>query len=140
MKKFAVIVALAALFASCKSDDLRMQKQIVDITVQSTHWQRQTDAGGNFIAFFNEIQMPELTRPFFEEGLYVSYYVWMDGNVRVQQPLPHIIFHEDGDGNRWTETISCDYSQGFMQFHVRYSDFFDEERPPTMNFRFIVLM
>lgn len=97
----------------------------------SQDWRKDTDPAGNFIGWWYEISLPELTRFVYEEGIYNTY-LW-DGNIQV--PLPVIVYNET-DSQLWEKKISCDYAIGSVAVYYQENDFTNEDRrPEDMVFR-----
>lgn len=92
---------------------------------------KNTDAAGNFIGWWHEIQMPELSTYVYEYGMY-NVYLW-DGNIQV--PLPVIVYNET-DNTLWEKKISCDFEVGSVAVYYQENDFMNEGyRPEDMTFR-----
>lgn len=97
----------------------------------SADWVKNTDAAGNFIGWWHEIQMPELSTYVYEYGMY-NVYLW-DGNIQV--PLPVIVYNET-DNTLWEKKISCDFEVGSVAVYYQENDFMNEGyRPEDMTFR-----
>lgn len=97
----------------------------------SADWEKNTDAAGNFIGWWHEIQMPELSTYVYEYGMY-NVYLW-DGNIQV--PLPLIVYNET-DNELWEKKISCDFAVGSVAVYYQENDFMNEGyRPEDMTFR-----
>lgn len=106
-------------------------KYTLTYELASEDWIQQTDASGNFIGWWHEIPMPELTRDIYEYGMYMAYLI--DGNIQV--PLPLIVYNET-DETLWEKKISCDFAVGSVAVYYQENDFGNEGyRPQDMTFR-----
>ena len=112
-----------------------------EFTVEKGHWI------GDGECFYYEFKVPELTKEVCESAVINAYCY----NEDFQNPLPYVTFHYiDKDAKnpvtgeittepyRWTRTVRFDYTPGMLTFVVNYSDFNDEDIPPTMDFRLVV--
>lgn len=141
MKKLLLLFSVALLTFGCTGPQGPQGPQgpagegsmkfTLEFKVLSRDWVRNTDAGGNFIGWWYEISVPELTRYIYEYGIYNTY-LW-DGNVQV--PLPLIVYNET-DNKLWEKKISCDFAVGSVAVYYQENDFTNEGRQPEdMTFR-----
>lgn len=106
-------------------------KYTLTYELASEDWIKQTDTNGNFIGWWHEIPMPELTGDIYEYGMYMAYLI--DGNIQV--PLPLIVYNET-DETLWEKKISCDFAVGSVAVYYQENDFANEGyRPQDMIFR-----
>lgn len=106
-------------------------KFTLEYKVLSRDWVRNTDTNGNFVGWWYEISVPELTRYVYEHGIYNTY-LW-DGNIQV--PLPLIVYNET-DNQLWEKKISCDFGVGSVAVYYQENDFAnDGVQPEDMTFR-----
>lgn len=138
MKKLLLLFSVALLTFGCTGPQGPQgpagegsMKFTLEFKVLSRDWVRNTDAGGNFIGWWYDISVPELTRYIYEYGIYNTY-LW-DGNVQV--PLPIIVYNET-DNQLWEKKISCDFAVGSVAVYYQENDFTNEGRQPEdMTFR-----
>lgn len=141
MKKLLLLFSVALLTFGCTGPQGPQGPQgpagegsmkfTLEFKVLSRDWVRNTDAGGNFIGWWYDISVPELTRYIYEYGIYNTY-LW-DGNVQV--PLPIIVYNET-DNQLWEKKISCDFAVGSVAVYYQENDFTNEGRQPEdMTFR-----
>lgn len=156
--KVYLAVALSLLsFASCEGPAGPMGpegpagvgtnwKVYDNIVVDSEDWILIQDADGSHPRYMAEVSLYDLTDEEFEfvytDGTFGGY-VYKDMGVETQTPLPYIVHRESVDDQgyvlTWEETYDFDYAPGSVAFYATYSDFFVEQRPPSMVFR-VVLM
>ena len=141
MKRLLILAAMAVLAFGCTGPRGPQGPQgpagesamsyTFTYDLASQDWVMNTDAGGNFIGWWHEITLPELTRYVYDYGMYTTYLV--DGNIQV--PLPLIVYNET-DGTLWERKISCDYAVGSVAVYYQENDFTNEGyRPESMTFR-----
>lgn len=140
MKKLLVIFAITILAAGCRGPQGpqgpqgpagSLNKFTLEYTIYSQDWSTDFDNNGNFIGYWHEIELPELTRNIYETGLYAAY-LW-DNNIQI--PLPLIVYNET-DGSLWQKKISCDFAIGSAAIYYQENDFMNENQSPaTMTFR-----
>ena len=140
MKKLLVILTVTILAAGCRGPQGpqgpqgpagSLNKFTLEYTVYSRDWDAEFDSFGNFIGYWHEIDLPELTRNIYETGLY-SAYLW-DDNIQI--PLPLIVYNET-DGALWEKKISCDFAIGSAAVYYQENDFMnDGYKPEDMTFR-----
>ena len=100
MKKLLILIGAAVLLFGCTGpmgpqgpqgpQGEGSQTFTLTYKLASADWVKNTDAAGNFIGWWHEIQMPELSTYVYEYGMY-NVYLW-DGNIQV--PLPLIVYNE----------------------------------------------
>ena len=141
MKKLLILIGAAVLLFGC-TGPMGPQgpqgpqgegSQTFTLTYKLAYavWVKNTDAAGNFIGWWHEIQMPELSTYVYEYGMY-NVYLW-DGNIQV--PLPVIVYNET-DNTLWEKKISCDFEVGSVAVYYQENDFMNEGyRPEDMTFR-----
>ena len=121
--------------------------QVYDnIVVNSGDWELIQDEDGSHPRYIAEITLHDLTDEEFDfvytDGSFQAY-VYKDMGIETQTPLPYIVYREavDNQGNyiTWEETYDFDYSPGSVAFYATYSDFFVDQRPPSMTFRVILM-
>ena len=88
--------------------------------------------------------LPELTSNIYEEGAQLAYlFLGTQGYDEVQKLLPYEETWSDGNGNIFTETISCDYQLGnpsTVAFFIKESDLYeDPDAPQNYAFRIVLL-
>ena len=141
MKKLLILIGAAVLLFGCTGpmgpqgpqgpQGEGSQTFTLTYKLASADWVKNTDAGGNFIGWWHEIQMPELSTYVYEYGMY-NVYLW-DGNIQV--PLPVIVYNET-DNTLWEKKISCDFEVGSVAVYYQENDFMNEGyRPEDMTFR-----
>ena len=141
MKKLLILIGAAVLLFGCtgpmgpqgasRSAGRRFADVHPDIQTGLRRLGEDTDAAGNFIGWWHEIQMPELSTYVYEYGMY-NVYLW-DGNIQV--PLPLIVYNET-DNALWEKKISCDFAVGSVAVYYQENDFMNEGyRPEDMTFR-----
>jgi hypothetical protein len=88
--------------------------------------------------------LPELTSNIYEEGAQLAYlFLRTQDSGEVQKLLPYVETWSDGNGNIFTETISCDYQLGnpsTVAFFIKESDLYkDSDAPQNYAFRIVLL-
>jgi len=141
MKKVVLFIAIALFFVSCEGpvgpqgpQGYGTNWKIINLIVNNTDWQVNTDNNGQNRYYSAHFSMPEITSFVFTSGTVLGYLV----DSGVQDPLPYVRHYQDTYNNFWTRTIDFDYSVGGMNVYVSNSDF-AVDPPATMNFR-VVLM
>lgn len=141
MKKLLILIGAAVLLFGCTGpmgpqgpqgpQGEGSQTFTLTYKLASADWEKNTDAAGNFIGWWHEIQMPELSTYVYEYGMY-NVYLW-DGNIQV--PLPLFVYNET-DNALWEKKISCDFAVGSVAVYYQENDFMNEGyRPEDMTFR-----
>lgn len=141
MKKLLILIGAAVLLFGCTGpmgpqgpkgpQGEGSQTFTLTYKLASADWVKNIDAAGNFIGWWHEIQMPELSTYVYEYGMY-NVYLW-DGNIQV--PLPVIVYNET-DNTLWKKKISCDFAVGSVTVYYQENDFMNEGyRPEDMTFR-----
>lgn len=149
-------LAIAGLFLGfgCSTDDtltdyevqqminnsLEGQWTIVNINVSKEDW-IWNDNKSQWEAVKS---LPELTSNIYEEGAQLAYlFLGTQGYDEVQKLLPYEETWSDGNGNIFTETISCDYQLGnpsTVAFFIKESDLYkDSDAPQNYAFRIVLL-
>lgn len=151
-------LAIAGLFLGfgCSTDDtltdyevqqminnsLEGQWTIVNINVSKEDW-IWNDNKSQWEAVKS---LPELTSNIYEEGAQLAYsFLGTQGYDEVQKLLPYEETWSDGNGNSFTETISCDYQLGnpsTVAFFIKdkESDLYkDPDAPQNYAFRIVLL-
>lgn len=119
---------------------LNDQWKIVNITVAKSDW-IWNDNKSQWEAVKS---LPELTSNIYEEGAQLAYlFLETQGSGEVQKLLPYVETWSDGNGNIFTETISCDYQLGnpsTVAFFIKESDLYkDSDAPQNYAFRIVLL-
>ncbi len=149
-------LAIAGLFLGfgCSTDDtltdyevqkmidqsLNNQWTIVNINVSKSDW-IWNDSKSQWEAIKS---LPELTSNIYEQGAQLAYlFLGTQGSDEVQKLLPYVETWKDGNGNIFTETISCDYQLGSpstVAFFIKESDLYkDPDAPQNYAFRIVLL-
>lgn len=149
-------LAIAGLFLGfgCSTDDtltdyevqqminnsLEGQWTIVNINVSKEDW-IWNDNKSQWEAVKS---LPELTSNIYEEGAQLAYlFLGTQGYDEVQKLLPYEETWSDGNGNIFTEIISCDYQLGnpsTVAFFIKKSDLYkDSDAPQNYAFRIVLL-
>lgn len=119
---------------------LNNQWTIVNINVSKTDWV-WNDSKSQWEAIKS---LPELTSNIYEQGAQLaSVFLGTQGYDEVQKLLPYIETLKDGNGNIFTETISCDYQLGSpstVAFFIKESNLYkDPDAPQNYAFRIVLL-
>ena len=151
-------LAIAGLFLGfgCSTDDtltdyevqqminnsLKGQWTIVNINVSKEDW-IWNDNKSQWEAVKS---LPELTSNIYEEGAQLAYsFLGTQGYDEVQKLLPYEETWSDGNGNSFTETISCDYQLGnpsTVAFFIKDKEsnlYKDPDAPQNYAFRIVLL-
>jgi hypothetical protein len=151
-------LAIAGLFLGfgCSTDDtltdyevqqminnsLEGQWTIVNINVSKEDW-IWNDNKSQWEAVKS---LPELTSNIYEEGAQLAYlFLGTQGYDEVQKLLPYEETWSDGNGNSFTETISCDYQLGnpsTVAFFIKDKEsnlYKDPDAPQNYAFRIVLL-
>ena len=151
-------LAIAGLFLGfgCSTDDtltdyevqqminnsLEGQWTIVNINVSKEDW-IWNDKKSQWEAVKS---LPELTSNIYEEGAQLAYsFLGTQGYDEVQKLLPYEETWSDGNGNSFTETISCDYQLGnpsTVAFFIKDKEsnlYKDPDAPQNYAFRIVLL-
>lgn len=156
-KAIFCIVAFMLAFVSCEGPAGPMGpegpagvgtnwKVYDNIVVNSEDWELIQDADGSHPRYMAEVTLHDLTDEEFDfvytDGSFQAY-VYKDMGIETQAPLPYIVHREAVDNQgaymTWEETYDFDYSPGTVAFYATYSDFFVDQRPPSMTFRVILM-
>ena len=151
-------LAIAGLFLGfgCSTDDtltdyevqqminnsLEGQWTIVNINVSKEDW-----IWNDYKSQWEAVKsLPELTSNIYEEGAQLAYsFLGTQGYDEVQKLLPYEETWSDGNGNSFTETISCDYQLGnpsTVAFFIKDKEsnlYKDPDAPQNYAFRIVLL-
>ena len=159
MKKIAnilFIVLSIALLSSCRGlpgrdgvdgiDGFGQIKNVV-INVPQNAWQYSKAPNNNY--FYATVDMPEITKDVFKEGLvkmYRCYALGSEGATKIELPYVRSIeeyIEADDDWAFYTETVDYQYSQGTISIYYTLSDFIyelDESFvPEAMEFQCVII-
>ena len=141
--KTEVIAAVMAFMAfglvSC--DDSRTLRSDVAEEVRMysgefsvDHWTKVSERDGTNQYYKHDIKCHEIDYDVLRGGQINCYlYTGTDSQV----PLPCVRHYENGNGDRWTRTIDCEYWHGGLTIFVTDSDFAGSV-PEPMSFRVMV--
>jgi len=121
------------------------QWYVGDFEVSSKDWNLVFEEmdDNEWYLFEYEFRVPELDNFIFTQGAVVCYLVQFfsyGGNpVRTHCLLPYTIYGEYDNGFPFSENYSCELRTGYINFTVKYSDWFPELLPPDRTFH-VVLM
>ena len=95
MKKLLILIGAAVLLFGCTGpmgpqgpkgpQGEGSQTFTLTYKLASADWVKNTDAAGNFIGWWHEIQMPELSTYVYEYGMY-NVYLW-DGKENIDEVI-----------------------------------------------------
>lgn len=145
MKKFLIILGVAVLAASCIGpqgpqgipgrDGDSAPTFILHYTVYGGDWRKQYDDNGNFLFWYNDIPIPELSRNIFENGYFLAYV--RSGDV---QELIQTIIYNETDGQLWEGKYACEFYVGGATVMYQENDFANENYDPgTVEFRIVLV-
>jgi hypothetical protein len=158
MKIFRLFLLLPVLFFSCADkyyvteeyfitevirEEVAMNTITKEYVVFSRDWKLFDDwpegnepEDSNWTYFYYDFRESALTNFIFNQGMMNAFLITSD-RPRVYAPLPFDDFYKDtGDGWRWTEHVTCEFSPQNIRFIVRYNDF-DVDRLP-LSYTFMV--
>ncbi len=164
MKKLFTFLAIAVLAAACEGPmgpmgpqgpagynghdgkDGTVSKLVIDnIEIAPKDWEEYT-VDGYFDHYFCDVKLPGFTSSIFNTGFYYIYWKYYeDGgngtNILIQEGEGATMYYEGSDNGEvfyYQETISCDYSAGWVRINFRSSDFYAGSKPdkPYL-FRFV---
>ncbi len=157
MKKLFLILAVAALIASCDDgwnegwddghgNDGGVHKIVVgsnELFINPDEW-TEYEINGAFDHYYHDFNMPEITSLVLNYGFYHTYWEREEDDALVQEGEGATMYksYEDNDTGEmiyYSETITCDYSLGLLRVHFRTSDFTKAKPADRLYFRFVAL-
>ncbi|PNE29026.1 hypothetical protein BHU09_03905 [Tannerella sp. oral taxon 808] len=113
-----------------------------EYTVKEHDWElvgNQDALGSHYMYEFKE----NLLTKEMIEGSIVGYRILtLSNGSKVYTPLPYNLSRGERDGSRdilWNEQYSFDLQPGSIAFYAHYSDFKTSNRPPTCEFRIVII-
>ncbi|MDH6535599.1 hypothetical protein D0T51_06945 [Parabacteroides sp. 52] len=114
--------------------------KIIDISIDAEDWVISKDNQGLNAYYMCEVNVPELSRTVYQDGLVHAYLVQNPGtSYEVETSLNCSFPNENQYGDLWTEYYSWDYMPGSVAFYVKYSDFNLVPGPGDKLFKLVLL-
>ena len=138
MKKTFLLFMIALFVVSCEGPEgpqgYGTNWKIIDLTIKSSDWTENIDKDGLNRYYSCNFNIPEIDATVYNDGTVNSYII----TGASQQVLPSVLHLENLAGERWTQTIDYDFSEGSLNVYLTNSDFADYP-PGDMKIR-VVLM
>lgn len=106
--------------------------------IEETQWVLAKDLYGNPYYYY-ELSVKELTEFIYLEGtVHVEIILDYKTEHEAQAPLPYENDYKNELGKVRTERYTYEYMPGLLTFLVKYSDNFNDVRPPTGHFKVLL--
>ncbi len=118
-------------------ESLNGQWQIVNVKINSSDWQWFENDIEEY--HFVDVNLPELTKPIFDDGATLAYYKF---NNNTKTALPYVKTIYDDQGIPFMETYSCDFQLGTpstVRFYLEASDVVIYDRLPSAEFQIVLI-
>ena len=104
-------------------------------TVKSKDWQLYGEPNAFGSYYYYDFQVGNFIDNYIiEKGAIIGSIIFNDGDIKVQSPLPYIIYKgmNGSNGNEilWAEKYTAEYNSGNIRFIVDYNDFMTNDASP----------